>query len=217
MTGSSRFQDVIDRGLGIAARQLGSQYTAFRPKTGMAPLDVMNRFLNLPAWFNREVGQLRPLSGWADACWNGVFDRAYTLPGDYLHGPLGTFFVALQDVLLPALCVRTNRTVDVNRPTHVPHAGRNAYGGLVRASETPVLVGWPASLLLVRTSKTGAAGLASDSLAAQHNLLLPRLPDGVPVPRAGDLVCDDLGNSYVIDAAEQSELGWRLAVRAVSA
>ena len=92
MTGSSRFQDVIDRGLGIAARQLGSQYTAFRPKTGMAPLDVMNRFLNLPAWFNREVGQLRPLSGWADACWNGVFDRAYTLPGDYLHGPLEYLF-----------------------------------------------------------------------------------------------------------------------------
>jgi hypothetical protein len=217
MMESSRLQDLVDRGLGVAARLVGAQYTAFRPTTGTMPLAVTNRYLNLPAWFNRDLGRARPLPGWAEAGWSGVFDRAYTLPGDYLQGPVGTFFVASQDPLLPVLCIRSNRTVDVKRPARIPHAGRNGYGGVVRATESPLLTGWPASLLLVRASKAGTAGLPSDSLAAQHTLLLPRLPSAVPVPQAADLVSDDLGISYLVDAVEQSELGWRMVLRSVNA
>jgi hypothetical protein len=45
-------------------------------------------------------------------------------------------------------------------------------------------------------------------------LLLPVLP---APPEAGDVVIDDHSQNYVVGAAEQSALGWRLLVRQIAA
>jgi hypothetical protein len=44
-------------------------------------------------------------------------------------------------------------------------------------------------------------------------LLLPALPAD---PLVGDVVNDDLGRDFLVAAAEQSDLGWRLTVRQVA-
>ena len=130
-------QDRIDKGLGAAARHIGDQYDAFRPATAANPLAAENRYLRLPATFTDENLTFRRPTGYGRAAWSGIFDRAYTKPGDYLSGPAGIFFIAAQQSLLPALCVLTNRTISTARPAAPTAPGINAYGGLLATTATP--------------------------------------------------------------------------------
>ncbi len=109
-------QDAISRGMGVAALKLGALCDAYRPRSAQNPLGPANRYLRLAASFNAEDPTYRKPSGYGRATWFGVFDSAYTRPGDYLSGPPGVFFIAAQQPLLPVLCVLTNRTLSAIRP-----------------------------------------------------------------------------------------------------
>ena len=111
-------QDRIARGRGTAARHIGASYDAFRPTSPFEPMATANRYLRLPAAFNAEDPTFKRPTGYGSATWFGLFDNAYTQPGDYLRGPEGIFFIAAQQALLPNLCVLTNRLLDLVRPPH---------------------------------------------------------------------------------------------------
>ena len=48
------------------------------------PMAPRNRFLRLRAAFTAPDGRFARPNGYGDALWYGIFDAAYTRPGDYL-------------------------------------------------------------------------------------------------------------------------------------
>ena len=88
-----RLQDRLYYGLGIAARRMGDFTDAFRPTGPDHPLDKSNRFLRLPASFLPMAGGATRANGYGTALWQGLFDAAYTKPGDYLVQQDRTFLL----------------------------------------------------------------------------------------------------------------------------
>jgi hypothetical protein len=207
---AARLQDRISQGFGVAARKLGADHDAYRPSGPNDPLAVSNRYLRLPAWFNAQDPSGARANAYGRPLWYGVFDAAYTRPGDYLSGPSGTFFIAGQQSLLPVLCVQTNRTISASRPAAPRMAGVNAYGGLNRTAAQSLLSNWPASVLAAGGGGDTDAALPADGRNAQWSVLLPPTPVAL---RASDLLTDDLGRTYVIAAPELTDLGWRILAR----
>ncbi len=203
-------QDRISRGLGIAARRIGEQTDAYRPRGATQPLAKTNRYLRLSAAFSALDGGFGRSNAYGDPLWHGMFDAAYTKPGDYLVQARGTWFIAAQQPLLPVLCVRADRVVSFSRPATPSRAGVNAYGGVTRQAAKPLMTDWPASLLTSSSGSRSGADLPADSSTATWTILLPAVPN--VVLRSSDLMVDDLGRSGIVAAAELTELGWRLQV-----
>lgn len=207
-------QDRISRGLGVAARRIGTLTDAFRPSSISAPLASCNRYLRLSAAFSAPDGKFGHPNGYGAPLWHGVFDAAYTRPGDYLVSSTSIWFIAAQQPLLPVLCVETNRRISFSRANAPLGIGINAYGGTSRAAATPLLTDWPASVLTGSAGSRPNAELPADSETAIWNVLVPSFP-GV-VLRPTDLMSDDLGRLGVVAAAELTALGWRLVVKQAS-
>jgi hypothetical protein len=226
-------QDLIRRGLGRAAIAVGEWCDAYRPAGTADPLADENRFMRMPVSFTSHHGA-NEATGYGQPTWLGVFDAAYTRPGDYLvrrddagHAPAGgagsggagsggvgsggVWFIASQQPLLPVLCVRATRIVCFTRPASPGSAGMNGYGGTALSTATPLASGWPASVLTGRGAGMDKTPLPSDPTPGTWSVLLPGIA-GV-VLRPGDLMTDDIGRTGVVSAAELSDLGWRLLVR----
>jgi hypothetical protein len=207
-------QDVMARSLGVAARSMGLTTDVYRPRGASAPLVPVNRVVRLHAAFTgADIGFKRPNS-YGDAVWFGLFDTAYTRPGDYLVQNDTIWFVAAQPRLMPALVVRTDRTVSFSRAPAPKLTGVNDYGGVTRTNVVPVLTCWPASVTGVHRGPDPDAKLPGDAMETQWTVLLPGA-SGV-VLLTGDLMRDDLGRDGVVAGAELNELGWRLLVRQAS-
>jgi len=206
-----RLADHIRWGLNVAARSTGSVASAYRPRSAENPLAAENRFLRLHAAFSGMGGERSRPNGYGNALWRGVFDAAYTRPGDYLVQDDATWFIAAQPKLLSALCVRTNRTISFSRPAAQTNTGVNSYGGITAANVTPLMINWPASVLAATREARPLANLPGDISVSIWTVLVPACA-GV-VLKIADLMSDDLGRSGVVAATELSNLGWRLQVR----
>lgn len=200
---ASKLQDRLSWGMGAAARHTGDLYTVFRPSGTSDPLGTRNRIIRLPAAFTTTSAS----PGSSDLVWNGRFDSSYTLPGDFLTGPLGTFFIAAQRPLQPVQCVLANQTINIVRPT-LPQSG--AYNALGPVTTHTVLNGWPACL---RVQHAHISGTLRESHVGFWLVLLPVLP---AAPQVADVVIDGSPTSYAVTAAEQTDLGWRLLARQIA-
>ena len=201
-------QDRVQRGLGVAARRIGAVHDVLRPRGNGPPLARANRVLRLHASFNAEDPSYRKPQGFGRSMWWGVFDSAYTRCGDYLAGHDATYFVAAQQALLPVQCVRTNRVVTAWRPLGAGGAGASGYGGVRELSDERLIERWPASILM--RAGGGSGSLPGEAGAGSWTVLLPRLPVAL---RSADLLRDETDQGYLVEAAEESDLGWRLIVR----
>src|SRR5579859_4103741 len=151
MPQAEQIQDRIYKALSTAARVVGTETHAYRPSGPIRPLSPQNRFLRLRAAFSAGSGHFSQPSRYGEALWYGLFDAVYTQPGDYLVQGRSVWFIAAQQRLQPILCVLTNRMVTFSRPAAPMVPGVNDYGGMVTATNSPLLLDWPASVL-------GAAG-----------------------------------------------------------
>jgi hypothetical protein len=208
---SGRLEDRIRWGLNVAARATGAATSAYRPRGTENPLAPRNRFLRLHAAFGGLDGKFARPNGYGNALWCGVFDAAYTQPGDYLVQYDATWFIAAQRKLLPVLCVQTNRVVSFTRPAAQSSTGVNTYGGVTAANVTPLMTNWPASVLVTSREDRPLGNLPNDTSASLWTVLLPACPR--VVLRTADLMSDDLGHSGVVATTELTDLGWRLAIR----
>jgi len=206
---TNALQDRVYRAQGLAARAIGQPTHAFRPAGSAAPLAPENRFLRLPASFHRPGGYgARPRHG--DPMWQGLFDAAYTRPGDYLVQEEDVYFVVAQPHLGRVLCAKTNRVVHVSRPAALALVGANPYAGGDRARDAQVLVSWPASMTGIARAPGADSDLPGDAGGAR---LVVMLPASVPCElHVNDTVSDDLGRHGTVQAAELTDLGWRLLV-----
>ena len=211
-------QDIIRNGLGRAAIVIGDWCDLYRPSGTADPISAGNRILRMHASFAAASGYGQPVS-FGQPTWHGVFDAAYTRPGDYLvrvsdttqADDPATWFIAAQQPLLPILCVRASRTVSLARAAAPNAAGVNTYGGVTTAGNTVLATNWPASLLTAGGAGMDAAALPADGTPGAWSVMLPPIA-GVAL-RAGDLLTDDLGRTGVVASAELTELGWRLLVK----
>ncbi len=204
-----KLQSLMAKGLAASGRMLGAPYVVYRPNGVSRPTRAQNRIVVLNAAFAAEGGGTPRAPDYGQPLWQGSFDSSLTQAGDYLVGTRTSFFVAQQWPGLPVQCVLTNRIVTIVRP--LPAVQGNYSGFFASPGET-VILAWPASLL-------EAGGHAADlrqgeTRLGSWQLLLPVLPVS---PQVADVVTDDLGATYVIGAAEQSTLGWRLLVRQLAA
>jgi hypothetical protein len=204
--------DLIRQGLGQAAVAVGDWCDLYRPAGPAAPMAAGNRFLRLPAAFASPRGFTVPV-GYGEALWEGYFDAAYSLAGDYLSGCDGVFFIAAQPRLGPLLCVKTNRTLSLSRPGAPLAGGVNGYVSVQAATAVPLLTGWPASVLAAGSSGRGALPGDAPGLLGGAGGWSVLLPAAGATLRPGDLAQDDLGRSGVVASAELTGLGWRLHIR----
>jgi hypothetical protein len=206
-----KLQDRVHRGLNAAARAVGTDTDAYRPSGVSEPLAPRNRFLRLRAAFTSRDGSFAHPVMYGDALWCGIFDAAYTRPGDYLVQGDSVWFIAAQQRLLPVMCVLTNRSVSFWRPAAPSATGVNTYGGVTTETNEILLTHWPASVLGATGQGRPGTDLPADSSSPYWTVLLPATPDVILLP--SDLMTDDLGRNAVVAAAEQTDLGWRITMK----
>lgn len=194
----------IGRGMGAAARRVGTPYRLFRANGPSYPVAPCNKIAQLSAAFSPMNGSFTKPEPYGSSLWWGVFDTLFTRTGDYLRGADGTFFVAEQVGILPVQCVKANRTVTVSRGS-VPAIG--GYAGFVTEQADVLIQGWPACIL---ADSAKIPGNLPDYRFGNWTVLLPQLPVELI---AADIIEDDSGRCFVVAAAEQSDLGWRLFAR----
>ena len=208
MTGFDKLQDKLSKGLGVAARKLGAPTIVYRPVDCSQPLAEVHRVAKISAAFEPE-DRLVNSKGVVSPIWRGIFDTYYTRPADYLVSSSNIYFISSQTFGQMVVCILTNRVISVSRPTFTPPGG---YSGSTRAECDNILVNWPANV-------TELVGSASGQQVGRQNfgtrvVLLPTLPTAL---RVADVITDDLGSTYNVEAAEQNALGWRLLVRQIGA
>jgi hypothetical protein len=206
-------QDRLNRAAGRAAAITGTNCDLFRPQSPHHPMSVANRILRLPAAFLPLGGNLRRPVPQTQPLWEGVFDAAYTRPGDIIKRTSdgSVFYIAAQQPMLPVLCVRALRLVTITRPVTADVVGLNLYGGAIAATETTLAEAWPASILPVSGQGTGQSNLAAALPAGSWQVLLP--PSLTLQLRTTDRLTDDQGRTGIIASAESSDLGTTLTIR----
>lgn len=207
--GQSDIQALINQVLGYGADVLGQLFDWFRAIGPGSPLDPACRMGTLQAYLDPDpmFAGKKP-SGYNKPLWGVLCDRTATLPGDYLQGDQGTFFLIAQQPLLPTLAVECNALVSVARPGGVSSiAQEDSYGGRTQATDVPLLTGWPASVLAGSRGQESAAGLPADASMKGKEILLP--PSASVELRVGDLVTTSQGERLTLSSCERTDLGWR--------
>jgi hypothetical protein len=209
---ADRLQDRLYWGLNRMASKVGRVTDAYRANGTADPLDRSNRFLKLHTAFSRADGNFTQPVGYEVALWRGYFDASYTRVGDYLVHEHDIWFIGAQHSLLPVLCIKTNRIVSITRQI-IPAIGTSV-SALTAASSTTVISRWPASILGTGTEGRPVTQLPGDTRIPTAIALLPAVHGQILQP--ADVVTDELGTTVIVVAAELSDLGWRLNVRAVT-
>jgi hypothetical protein len=121
--------------------------------------------------------------------------------------PLGTFFIAAMQLLLPILVIQCNRTISISRPQAQSGMGAQSYSGMTSANEIPIVTGVPCSILQGTKGEKNETALPGDTRSPWWTILLPASVGRIML---GDLLIDDLGQRYVVSSPELTALGWRL-------
>lgn len=207
----SQLASVFQIGPRISAQILGSPYAQYRPSGAYYPTNFGNLIATIPAWITADASGMgkRPFT-YAKPTSYAMVDPAVTQVGDYLIGPLGTFFVASQDVPMPIQIVSCNQTITVSRPGDPP-TGPGYYGGAAPGVLEPILSEWPASVLQGTKGEVGEVKLPGDTRLAWVAVLMPSV-GGVEI-MPGDWITTGEASpmTYTISSRELTPLGWRLS------
>lgn len=203
---AERLRDVLNRGMGQAARVIGDDYDVFRTRHATDPMASGNRIMRLPIILDNGATNYQRPRGF-ERVLRATLDGIALLPGDYLRGPRGVLFVAALPPSERALCVLTNAVVDVLRPSGAVVAGLNSYGGVTEGTLERVLSGWPVQI--AQLPGRGRGALPADGGASMSSVLFPVTPAQL---LASDLLQDASGRRYVVTSCDSSEMGWHLSV-----
>lgn len=210
-----RLSDRLAYGAGCAARRLGFLHDAYRINGPQNPISLANRFLRLCVAFVLPGGSVAAPSAVASPFRQAWADWSYLRPGDYLAGPEGTGFVAAIEPPKPMLVVMTNANVSLVRPAAPAVAGLNPYSAVLPGTETVLIAGFPASLLLGGVDDRTRAGLPDDTKLPGFTALLPAVEN--IAPNVADILLNGGNERYVVIAVERLHALWRLSlVQAVS-
>ncbi|GLR67569.1 hypothetical protein GCM10010909_22500 [Acidocella aquatica] len=205
-----RLADRLAYGAGCAARRAGFLHDAYRPDGPEGPVALDKRFLRLCVAFVLPGGSVAAPSGFGVPFRQAWADWSYLRAGDYLAGPEGTVFVAAIEPPKPMLVVMTNAVVSLARPAAPVLAGLNGYGAVLPGTQTMLLAGFPASLLVGGMGERTRAGLPDDTKVPGFSALLPVVA-GVR-PHVADILKTDGGERFIVTAVEQMAAVWRFTL-----
>lgn len=208
---------VFNIGPTICGQILGDPYEQYRPSGSDNPLGVINLLAIISAWITPDKkGEATVPPAYAKPVWYGLFDPTVTQAGDYLAGPLGTFFIASQWVPQPIQLVRCNHTVTITEPAAITSFGAQpGYGGDQLLTETVIASCWPCSMLQGTKGEAGDSKLPGDAKMPWSDVRMPSIP-GVML-RNNLIITDENSTRFILSSTEESELGWRMsAMRATT-
>jgi hypothetical protein len=205
----TRIQSLIYSGYAKAALRTGLAYSLFRPSGAMNPLAGGNARGTILATLDADpTFRFGHPNLYGHPIWYVLADGTQLALGDYLTRPDGSaFFVAGMQPLLPIWAVECNRTISVLRPGSNSGIGAQPYGGDVVAAETPLMTGWPASVLTKSRGEQGDVRLPGDVKLPWNEVLLPY--GGVQIEFA-DVLTDENGVRYKVSSTERTDAGWRM-------
>lgn len=208
----TKLQGKVYYGYAQSAKRIGLPFNQYRPAVATtSPIAPTYLLQSILASFNAQDMKYSKPNTYGKPVWYCLVDGRQTAVGDYLVGAPGTFFIASMQPLLPIQAVECNRTVTVFRPQQQPTVGAGSYGGNTAQNQTVIAKGFPASILINAKADKGSVNLPGDTRQAWWNLLLPPIPGDVIIQDA-DIVEDDIGNRYVVSAAELTDMGWRITM-----
>jgi len=205
-----KLADRLAYGAGSAARRVGFLHDAYRPDGPEAPIELGKRFLRLAVAFVLPGGSVAAPSGFGVPFRQAWADWSYLRVGDYLAGPEGVVFIAEIEPPKPMLVVMTNTAVGLWRPAAPVMAGINPYGAVLPRTETALISGFPASLLVGGIGDRTRAGLPDDTRVPGFIALLPAV-DCVQ-PRVADILTNERAERFVVTAVELVNGVWRLSL-----
>jgi hypothetical protein len=208
-------------GYALAGQTLGTEYNAYRPQGKSAVIALPNLIASgmLADFPSDPATAYRAPSKFASPLFYGLIDTSMMLPGDYVEGARGTFFMVSQEPNVASMWAQCNRTLNAARPgttlTGADPGVNPGYGATNRATETAQIAagtalfeGWPASVLQGTRGERGPADLPGDPRVPWWVVLLP---PSLPVTvQYGDQFFDDLAHAYTVSSAELTDLGWRI-------
>lgn len=222
---ASQINRKINAGRGKVASKLGLSYSVFRPLVASDPLT--NKVDSIKASFNAGDGKYLKPNMPGDPIWFGDFDGSFTSPGDYLvseGNPSDIKFIAAQQFMLPIIVIDCNRSIRISRSNHQASGNVGAIGysgicdsagestdalGMNPGNNGGVFVGWPCSMIFGKGKLRNADGLPG--AATDQMGWMVYLPSSTPIEvKSGDRLSDDLGRMFVVNGAEQSDIGWRI-------
>lgn len=220
----AQIQAKVNHGYAMAALRLGALFTQYRPADPLAPLATPLGTMLADFDIDPKFSYRAP-SKYGNPLYYGLFDGTNVLVGDYLttaqfsgdfstdfSAGTRTFFVAGYEPNKPMLCVSCNAIISVLEPNDgVPTA--TSYLGEQNTTYTPLLAGWPASVLDKYRGSKGVVDLPGDVRLPWVEVLLPAYP-GITIEMA-DRITDDRGRVYTVSSTEITDLGWRMTAQLV--
>lgn len=210
MVDNTLIQTRIDAGYSKAASALGEVYQYYRVAGPLNPL--VNPLGSLSMWATTDPalkGTTPPAFGKPQ--WFGAMERAGVMVGDYLVGPLGTFFISTLTYPAPVGLVLCNQTISIARAQDSLPVGASLQRfGTSLQNTNNIITCWPASVLQLGGGEkmtTTNFNLPTDAKLPGMTILLPAT--ALPI-RFNDLITDANGQRYMVASVEATALGWRL-------
>ena len=225
---ANRINAKIYAGRGKAALRLGYKFDVFRPADAINPL--ANSVATIHAAFNAKDNDYLKPNGYGSPLWFVDVDARNVAVGDYLVREFAIndnqlrqeiYFVASKQSLLPIQAIECNSLVRVIRQNGQAGVGALGYNGLCGGTElnSTALIGgkasnanipasyWPASILLGGKANSNDMTPSSVKNAGWRILL----PASLPVQlKSADIVLDNNNKKFIIEAAELTDMGWRI-------
>ena len=201
-------QKRIYTGYGKAARNIGTIYNVYRAASPINPIAAGNLVAAIPVAFSAGNSFEAPVNQktadrylWAD----GQQLRQF----DYLVGAYGTFYIGAMQPILPILGIQCNNIISIVRP------GYSTSGSII-AANTTIALGLPVFIQLRRIEVKSPAFGAMDTGTAvtQWDAFIPVAQDSI---KQHDIITDQAGTRFEIDATDYSEVGYIVRMRLAQA
>lgn len=198
----SKAQQLIYRGYGKAATQIGFGCIVYRSSSLLSPISPGNVVAsNVPASFTTGF-EYSEYNKPKNPFWTALIDGNALQIGDWVVGPQGTYYIADMQKILPIAAVNCNRVVSIVRP---------GYSGSGPMEQTDVAI---ASNLPIFTYTSGNRGKRPAGFPgpSETEAPMPELEciinshDSNAI-RKSDVIIDELGDRYVIETHNPTSFG----------
>lgn len=207
---AAKIQALAYKGLGKGAKVLGTDHKVYRWATLLDPI-AGPELMTIKASMTTSYGYGKAKKpGTPDMML--VADASLLQSWDWLVGEQTSYLCRLQP-LLPPTVIQCNRVVSIVRPSY-PDAQP---GTEFRAIEIPIASALPVFIKTKdgRASSSKMLGFTSDTAAGINEYEVYVNASAVGSILKNDIVIDELGDRYEVDAANPSDFGYICAVRSM--
>jgi hypothetical protein len=201
-----RTQGLIYAGYAKLAAKIGFDYDVFRYVDPIAPMDDIYKINRMPVAFAAEKKFAIP-NKYQTPTWYCYADGRLLQPRDILVGKAGTFYIGDMQPLLPIQAIQTNHVVSVGRGTYTT-------SGSVEQSVEFFATRLPIFMQFKREDIKQSQYANTIGQAITHWTAFIPLPEGML--KQDDVVEDEEGIRYVVDAPDFTSIGYAAHLRLIT-